>query len=36
VTTDAVLGAAAGALLVIGILRVFYFEMGAASPATPS
>jgi putative membrane protein len=30
VTTDAVLGAAAGALLVIGLLRVFYFEKGAA------
>jgi putative membrane protein len=30
VTTDAVLGAAAGGLLVIGLLRVFYFEKGAA------
>ena len=28
--TDAVLGIAAGALLVIGLLRVFYFEKGAA------
>jgi putative membrane protein len=28
VTTDAVLGAAAGALFVIGLLRVFYFEKG--------
>jgi putative membrane protein len=27
--TDAVLGIAAGALLVIGLLRVFYFEKGA-------
>jgi len=27
--TDAVLGVAAGALLVIGLLRVFYFEKGA-------
>lgn len=27
--TDAVLGGAAGALLVIGLLRVFYFEKGA-------
>jgi len=27
---DAVLGIAAGALLVIGLLRVFYFEKGAA------
>jgi putative membrane protein len=27
---DAVLGVAAGALLVIGLLRVFYFEKGAA------
>jgi len=30
VATDAVLGAAAGALLVIGLLRVFYFEKGPA------
>jgi len=29
-TTDAVYGIAAGALLVIGLLRVFYFEKGAA------
>ena len=29
-TADAVLGAAAGALLVVGLLRVFYFEKGAA------
>jgi putative membrane protein len=29
-TTDAVYGVAAGALLVIGFLRVFYFEKGAA------
>ena len=29
-TTDAVLGAAAGVLLVVGLLRVFYFEKGAA------
>jgi putative membrane protein len=38
VTTDAVLGAAAGALLVIGLLRVFYFEKARliTSPATPS
>ena len=28
--TDMVLGIAAGALLVIGLLRVFYFEKGAA------
>lgn len=28
--TDAALGVAAGALLVIGLLRVFYFEKGAA------
>lgn len=28
--TDAVLGISAGALLVIGLLRVFYFEKGAA------
>jgi putative membrane protein len=28
--TDAVLGAAAGLLLVAGLLRVFYFEKGAA------
>ena len=28
--TDAVLGIAAGALLVIGLLRVFYFEKGAS------
>ncbi len=28
--TDAVLGASASALLVIGLLRVFYFEKGAA------
>ena len=28
--TDAVLGVAAGALLVIGLLRVFYFEKGAS------
>jgi putative membrane protein len=28
--TDLVLGIAAGALLVIGLLRVFYFEKGAA------
>jgi len=28
--TDAVLGVAAGALLVIGLLRVFYFEKGSA------
>ena len=27
--TDAVLGVAAGALLVIGLLRMFYFEKGA-------
>jgi putative membrane protein len=27
---DAVLGAAAGALLIVGLLRVFYFEKGAA------
>lgn len=30
VITDAVLGGAAGALFVIGLLRVFYFEKGAA------
>src|SRR5471032_1764904 len=29
-TTDAVYGISAGALLVIGLLRVFYFEKGAA------
>ena len=29
-TTDAVYGVAAGALLVIGLLRVFYFEKGPA------
>ena len=29
-TTDAVYGVAAGALLVIGFLRVFYFEKGSA------
>jgi putative membrane protein len=28
--TDAVLGVAAGALLIIGLLRVFYFEKGAS------
>jgi len=28
--TDAVLGIAAGALLIIGLLRVFYFEKGAS------
>jgi putative membrane protein len=28
--TDMVLGLAAGALLVVGLLRVFYFEKGAA------
>jgi putative membrane protein len=28
--TDAVLGASAGVLLVVGLLRVFYFEKGAA------
>jgi putative membrane protein len=28
--TDVVLGVAAGALLVIGLLRVFYFERGAS------
>jgi putative membrane protein len=28
--TDAVLGASAAALLVIGLLRIFYFEKGAA------
>ena len=28
--TDAVLGAAAGILLVVGLLRVFFFEKGAA------
>jgi putative membrane protein len=28
--TDAVFGAAAGILLVVGLLRVFYFEKGAA------
>jgi putative membrane protein len=28
--TDAALGVAAGALLVIGLLRVFYFEKGAS------
>src|ERR1700755_2916694 len=28
--TDAVLGVAAGALFVIGLLRVFYFEKGAS------
>ena len=28
--TDAVLGVSAGAMLVIGLLRVFYFEKGAA------
>src|SRR5258707_15098192 len=28
--TDAVLGVSAGLLLVIGLLRVFYFEKGAA------
>jgi len=27
--TDAILGGAAGALLIIGLLRVFYFEKGA-------
>jgi putative membrane protein len=38
VTTDAVLGAAAGALLVIGLLRMLYFEKARliTSPATPS
>ena len=28
--TDAVLGVAAGALLIVGLLRVFYFEKGAS------
>lgn len=30
ITTDAVLGGAAGLLFVVGLLRVFYFEKGAA------
>jgi len=29
-TADAVYGIAAGALLIVGLLRVFYFEKGAA------
>jgi putative membrane protein len=39
--TDAVLGASATALLLIGLLRVFYFEKGAgyysrAMPSSPN
>ena len=30
IVTDAVLGGSAGLLLVVGLLRVFYFEKGAA------
>jgi putative membrane protein len=38
---DAVLGAAAGILLIVGLLRVFFFEKGAAyyfqaTPSSPS